>query len=58
MLMSQGSWTVVSIWQRKEKRLFEGVREIGQLVTALERLAGYLFVNVGEVKRLLADNIR
>jgi hypothetical protein len=44
---------------RKEaKRLFEVGREIWQLVTALERLGGYLCVNVGEVKRLLADYIR
>jgi hypothetical protein len=43
---------------REAKRLFEGVRETGQLVTTLERLGGYLFVNVGEVKRLLADYIR
>lgn len=44
--------------RREAKRLFEGVRDIGQLVTTLERLGGYLFVNVREVKRLLADYIR
>jgi len=44
--------------RREAKRLFEGVREIWQLVTALERLGGYLCVNVGEMKRLLADYIR
>jgi len=49
---------VASIRQKRIKRLFEGVREILQLVTALERLDGYLCVNVGEVKRLLADYIR
>jgi hypothetical protein len=44
--------------RREAKRLFEGLREIWQLVTTLERLDGYLCVNVGEVKRLLADYIR
>jgi hypothetical protein len=43
---------------REAKRLVEGVRETGQSVTTLERLGGYFFVNVGEVKRLLADYIR
>ena len=40
------------------KRLLEGVGEIGQLVTALEKSGGYLWVNEVEVKRLLADYIR
>jgi len=44
--------------RREAKRLFEGVREIWQLVTALERFGGYLCVNIGEVKRLLADYLR
>lgn len=40
------------------KRLVEGVREIGQLVTVLERLDGCLWVNEVEVKRLVADYVR
>jgi hypothetical protein len=44
--------------RRDAKRLFEGVREIWQLVTALEKLGRYLCVNVREMKRLLADYIR
>jgi hypothetical protein len=44
--------------RREAKRVFEGVREIWLLVTALENLGGYLCVNVGEVKRCLADDIR
>ena len=44
--------------RREAKRSFEVVREIWQLVTTLERLGGYLCVNVGDVKRLLADYVR